>query len=415
MFKKVVTAFLLVTVSLVTACGGDKTKNPRYERFQEPVQPLPYSKDQGAQELNRFWKEKISVDEGNTYSKLKPVIVENRVIVPSNKGFVSAFALQNGKRLWRKKFDTEVFAGVDSNKGLVALSLKNGVVVLLNAESGDTIWQQPAGRQIAASPVISDELVIVRTIDGLLLALDINSGQLVWQQQLKVDEFTLQATPEPVVVNNVILVGMADGVLAAVRVEDGSIYWLSQINQNRQQQGLQLEDIVAPPLVSGNLVIASTYGEQLSAFRLQSSQLIWQLPVSTYQRMQIQQGQLFMTDELGGIAAINAVTGDLLWQQNAFRGRGVSYPVALEERIVVGDNAGRLHLLDKLTGGIKQSIEVSKGAIRHLLVAQDRIILFTSSGELLVYEWIKADDKANIVAVTEIDLSASNQAQPNSN
>ena len=62
--------------------------------------------------------------------------------------------------------------------------------------------------------------------------------------------------------------------------------------------------------------------------------------------MSLGAGRLLATNELGEVVAIEAESGDILWTQEIFRGHGMSRPLVMKDRVVVGDSSGNIYSLD---------------------------------------------------------------------
>ena len=114
------------------------------------------------------------------------------------------------------------------------------------------------------------------------------------------------------------------------------------------------------------MAYTATYQGSVIALQLQDAAVRWRTKISTRLPMAIAQKRLFVIGELGEVTALDIDDGRIVWQQRAFRGHGVSQPVVLNNRVIVGDSSGKIHTLDIETGNLVQSKKVvSWGDYRH--------------------------------------------------
>jgi len=59
---------------------------------------------------------------------------------------------------------------------------------------------------------------------------------------------------------------------------------------------------------------------------------------------------LYITDTDGGVWAFNRFTGELLWQQQALKHRGLTAPALYGNSLIIGDQEGYIHWLAQSDG-----------------------------------------------------------------
>ena len=365
---------------LISACGG-KEKETEWGIFNEPIESEPLPTPAGVQELSVIWEQDIG-DSGNEgYALLKPAVNVNGVFAVNRRGHIKRFDSESGKMVWQTKLAKNTFAGVGLGEGLVLVALDDGKVIAVNAESGEQEWEAPINRQISAVPAVGSGRVIVRTSDGLLIGLDSASGDTVWSVQRSVPGLSVHGDSTPLIAGDSVITGLASGKLMANSVVNGRDFWETDISFVRGTNELErLSDIDSPPLVIGGRLYAATYQGDVVSVDLQSSAVQWRRNISTRLPVSVVGEKLFVIGELGDISALDTGSGEVLWSQPVFRGRGISNPLGIGNRIVVGDAAGNLHLLDAEDGTLLQTRKLSKGAITSLSRWGDGFVAFSARG-----------------------------------
>ena len=377
--------FLLVVISilLVTGCRDKVKKETRWDVYQEPVEAKKLPADSGLKELTELWSRSVGGAGEAAFAILKPIYFNGAVFTASRNGTVSKFNAVSGEIIWKINTGSSIYAGVGANEGIAAVVHDNGDLVAVNTTDGGVLWTAKLKRQISAIPVIGKGRVIVRTADGLIIGLDSTSGETKWEVKKSVPGFSIHGDSTPTVTGDAVLVGLSNGRLIANNVINGRDYWETEISFVRGKNEVErLSDADTPPMVVGTTVFAGTYQGSIVALRLQNAELIWRKSLSTRLPLAIFNRLLVVTEELGSIVALDAASGDLLWQQDAFMGHGVSNPLIIGERIIIGDRNGRVHTLEATSGALIETRKVVSGAIVGMIQNDRQFTVLSSEGDI---------------------------------
>ena len=375
---------LLAAALLVAGCESTD-KEREWGTYQEPVEPLDLPRAAGASEINILWRKNLRGGAEQGYAILKPAYGVDGMYAANRGGSVFKLDLADGDTIWRRKLGAEIFSGVGVGDSLVAVALDNGTVVALDAQSGETLWESPLNRQISAVPAIGQGRVIARTAGGSVIALNAETGEVVWFLERAMPDLTIHGDSPPVISGDAVFVGLANGKLLANNVVNGREYWETEISYARGRNELErLTDSDTAPLVAAATVYSATYQGNVAALRLQDASVMWKAAVSSRLPMSLGGGRLLVTTDFGEVVAIDAETGEILWTQENFRGHGMSRPLVVGERVVVGDARGNLYSLDLADGTLMDSRRVTKGAVVAIIPRQDQFTVFSSEGRLSV-------------------------------
>jgi len=350
--------------------------------YQEPVKPGKLPRAAGAAELIVLWKKNLGRGAENGYAILQPAYDAGGVYAASRRG-VYKLNPANGDTIWRRDFATDIFSGVGIGESIAAVAFDNGVVVALDAASGKLLWESPLGRQFSAVPVVGKGRVIARTASGMVIGLSSGAGEVVWSLERSVPGLSVHGDSPPVIDGDAVFVGLANGKLIANNVVTGREYWETEVSFAKGRNELErLTDSDTAPLVVATTVYTATYQGNVAALQLRNASVKWKTKISSRLPMSLGGGRLLVTSELGEVIALDADSGEVLWAQESFRGRGMSRPLVVAERVVVGDSDGNIYSLDLRDGTLLERRRAVSGAVVALIPGDGQFAVFSSQGQL---------------------------------
>ncbi|CEK10632.1 outer membrane protein assembly factor BamB [Legionella hackeliae] len=353
--------------------GKDNTPTPTE---LEPLKPKVA--------LQEKWSVPVSSKVSNANLKLKPAIVGNVVYTADPSGSIEAVDKSNGKTLWTKKLANGIVSGPSVSAGSVALGTDSSSIVLLKQVDGSELWTAKVSSEVLSKPIITNSKIIAKTIDGNLYAFDVVTGKQLWVSEHGAPSLILKASSSPVIVaNKLILVGYSDGKMDAVDLDTGHLVWQRSIAYASGSSDVErLVDIDADPIVRGNVVYLASYQGYVGALSLVDGQFLWRKPASVYKNMAIDDTTLYITDSDDVVWALNRQTGQVNWKQVALKARGLTEPVLMGNRLVVGDKTGLLHVLAKNNGNLLSRAQLGGSITTAPSVSSNNIYVMTNNGKL---------------------------------
>ena len=376
------TKWLLVgLLAFLTACtqldnymlGKDNTPKPKALVAINPKAALTVN-----------WSVPVgSAKKASTYLKLKPVIRGNIIYTASASGLVQAIDKEKGTVLWSHQLDEAIASGPAIGEGYIAWGTNAAHIVLLNQSNGQFVWKTKVSSDSLSKPVISNHKVIAKTIDGNLYAFDLLTGKKIWVVDHGSPSLILKASSSPVVMGNVVLVGFSDGKLDAVDLNLGHVLWQRSIAYASGSSDVErLVDIDADPIVRAGVVYLATYQGYIGALSLESGQFLWSKPASTYRNLAIDATTLYLTDSNDVLWAYDKQSGQVKWKQVSLKARGLSEPVLIGDRLIVGDRTGYLHLLSTQNGELLARTSLGGAIDISPSVSGQRVYVMTANGKL---------------------------------
>ncbi len=216
-----------------------------------------------------------------------PLVVENRVFVPTIDERLLAFDAATGKRLWSYQAtaaDTSVLgvAAPGYSDGFIVAGFGSGDLVALRAESGTLAWTDSLaaarGRNslldlsaVRAAPVIANGIVYAISLGGVMVAIDLRSGRRLWERQIA-GQYT------PWLAGDWLFVVTEEQMLLCINRNDGRVRWASQLPHYGNPEKERDPIYWSGPLLSGQY--------------------------------------LYLVGTTEALLAVNAVTGEVLGQQD---------------------------------------------------------------------------------------------------
>ena len=319
----------------------------------------------------------------STYLKLKPVIRGQIIYTADASGLVQAMDKTKGHVLWSKQLEQGIASGPTVAEGYIAIGTNASHIVLLKQDNGQQVWQARVSSDSLSKPAIANHKVIVKTIDGNLYAFDLLTGKKIWVMDHGSPSLILKASSSPVVMGQVVLVGFSDGKLDAVDINFGHVLWQRSIAYASGSSDVErLVDIDADPIVRSGVAYLASYQGYVGALSLENGQFIWNKPASTYRNMAMDANTLYMTDSNDILWAFDKQNGQVKWKQVSLKARGLTEPVLMGNRLVVGDRTGYLHLVSSHTGELLSRTQLSGAIDISPSVSGHRVYVMTANGKL---------------------------------
>ena len=337
--------------------------------------------------LDELWSRDTGVGADGQLVKLVPAVLGDRVYTVDRKGRATAYTLDDGKLVWRSKTGALVSAGPGVDEGLVLLGTSDAHVLALDAKTGKVLWTSQVSSEVLSVPQVYEGVIIVQTVDGNLTGLEADTGKRLWVHDRTVPVLSLRGTSTPLIKDGVVLSGFANGKMVALDAHSGRQLWEAVIAIPSGRSELQrMVDVDADPVVRDDVLYVVSFQGQLAAVSLQNGRLLWNRDMSAYAGMAVDFQQVYVTDELSNVWALDRRSGASLWKNSDLQRRALTGPVVVEGYVAVGDFEGYVHLLSLVDGAISGRQRVERAGILETPVALgDRLLVLGAGGELVMY------------------------------
>lgn len=382
----------LLTVSLVACSSKEKLVLPEVKNQISP---------------KKVWSAQVGKGVAHYESGLRPLIHDQRVYMASREGLVMAFALDTGRRLWtfdlRKentlssvqrlalRFSSDnarIAGGISQGFGKIYFGTENGEMVALDAQTGELSWRVNVPGEVLASPAVGDGFVVVKLGTGALVGLHPDTGAQRWIFENEQPPLTLRGASEPVIDSGGVVYGTANGKIGVLVVDRGFQAWEETIATPKGSTDLsRLVDVDAKPIVVSGTIYTIAFNGELFALDLRSGQPVWKRDYASFRNMAVSGTVLYLVDSVGRISALDRRNGTELWTQHGLHRHFLTGVTVYKNYLVVGDNKGNLHWLDRNSGDFVARQSFHKSGFYREPVANNEVLVISSrNGQLTVLQ-----------------------------
>lgn len=354
---------------------------------RELLKPTPLTQIDNKFAPKILWQASAGAGQKSDLLRIAPVESGGRVVVADARGQVFAYDIKSGKRLWETNLKAHLSVGGGASDALVVFGSDTGKVFALAIDTGKPLWQAQVSTAIEAAPSVGDTDVVVRAKDGSVSLLKANDGRIAWSVNHNEPAMTLQGQSRALLFPDAVAVGYDDGEFAVLSRADGRPLWKNQIALPMGRTDIdRMVDIDATPLFADATFYVVTYQGRLAAINAKGGQTLWSRKFSGYTDMSLDAHALYATDANGIVWALDRRTGEPLWRQAALAYRGVTGPAIENNKLVVGDKEGYLHVLNTETGAIVGRTRLNGGLIDPMRSEADTVAAVTRGGDLVVFQ-----------------------------
>ncbi len=141
-----------------------------------------------------------------------------------------------------------------------------------------------------------------------------------------------------------------------------------------------------PVLTQDGRLFVTSYNGRVMALDARNGQPLWDREQSSYHTPVLVGDYLFTVTADSHLMAIDANNGRVIWNQDELEGRSLSAPVFVDNKLVVGDYQGYLHVIDAQNGELEGRTRPGGDGISITpLTDGEHVYVLTNDGELIAY------------------------------
>jgi len=298
-----------------------------------------------------------------------------RVITLTRDGFVRSVAPE-GKVAWEFRAGNRFYAGATVHEGVVYAPGTDGQLYALDAGTGALKWKYASGEALATEPLIAGELVLVASQSDTLFAVKRGTGELAWLYRRDPPAgFTIHRASTPTVREGSAWVGFSDGTLVSLNLEDGSLRW-----EKALATGGQFVDVdTTPVLDSAGRLYAASYSGGLYALEAETGEVLWSTAAQGITSLVVR-GEVLIATGDDRLDAYLGETGRLLWSR-ALGERAGFEPVLVQGMLLVPAQRSLL-FVDPRTGQARAAWDPAEGVSATPRVGGSKVYVLSNNGYL---------------------------------
>ncbi|MBI3516981.1 MAG: PQQ-binding-like beta-propeller repeat protein, partial [Proteobacteria bacterium] len=315
-------------------------------------------------------------------------------------GDVSAFSLQDGKRLWTTDITPEdegdaVVSGSISVYGTrVYVASGYAEVVALDGENGKVLWRVGLTAPVRAAPTLSGDRVFVTTVDNQLIALAAEDGRKLWDHTGISETAGLLGGASAAVDSGTVIAAYSSGELFALRAESGRVSWADNLAAVRRADAVSAIAMVARPVIDRGLVLAVSHSGRFAAVELRSGGRVWDREVASANMPWVAGDYVYILTTSGDVLCMTRRDGRVRWVQTLPRYESPekerdpiswSGPVLGGDRLILVGSSGDAIALSPYTGKALGRLKLDGKTLISPVIADGTLLVLTDDGELAAY------------------------------
>lgn len=335
-----------------------------------------------------------------------PIIAYKVVFAIDADGIVSAYRLDDGRKIWKKRLkalnkdDNSVAmkgAGLaEFNKKIYATTGFGGVFCL-DMTTGKELWRKDYEAPIRIAPTVGANRVFVQTFDNTLIALNAESGEEIWKITNDFENTTLVGGASPAYNPDldVVIAAFSNGELRAFKASTGTPLWVDLLVSKKRTNSLSnITAIKANPVIDGDRVYAVGYNSILAAIDLRTGARVWEKELGSNNQPWIAGDYLYVLTNDFDLLAFEKNSGKIVWNTSIPYGdeledrSGVfgSGPLLAENRLIVATSNGYVFAVSPYTGEILSYISIDDGVELAPIMAHGITLFTTKDADMLAFQ-----------------------------
>ena len=304
-------------------------------------------------DLRTSWRRGVDGAFGEASERFNIVNEDNSLYLVTKRGVIYQVDETDGHRIKRIKLDTEISAGLAKNGDTVYVSTYEAELIAVSLSAEKEIWRKTLTSEILSEVSVVANKLAVQTSDGWLSVLDANTGNTLWRTKETVPALSVRGTNVPIIANGKVMAGYANGQLKAYGLLNGKDAWSFEVGKPEGKYEIErLADVDGRLLVQDKTVFSTAYNGTISAIDISNGNPLWQRSIPSALSTAIIDDLVVVIDQDSKVFALNAKSGNVVWQQDQLAGRSLISPVIFNGYIATMDRAGYVHLLDKDSGEV---------------------------------------------------------------
>lgn len=370
-FKLLIASLVLIAVSACSSSGGKLPDPTPLSTFKEQVQLVVH------------WSVPVGDGGYKGSSIIQPVLTENAIFAAAGQQ-LGSFNLDTGKVNWKIDLAERVTAGVGQINQQLFVVTQSGKLVAVSSDDGSVLWQVNTSSEALAAPQANSKIVVVQTVDGKVSAYAVNDGKFQWSYAANQPSLTVRGTSTPLVNESYTYAGLASGKLVALDNQTGNEIWQKTIGTAEGRSEIErLVDVDGALTLVDDLLYVTSYQGNLAAIDALTGAVKWQQPVSSLSGATLVGDAILVVDAQDVVLAYDRERGHVLWRNNTLQHRSLAAPMGLAKQTLVVDAQGYAHVLQlsdgELLGRQKMAVKGARIGSENYL---DNIFLLSQDGHL---------------------------------
>ena len=290
-----------------------------------------------------------------------------------NSGTISAIDIRSLDKLWSKNIDINVTSGLcyhdeklffGSNIGKLYgysindLNVASGFIDSINIFDDNSI-DAPVITNIQlkseiASPGIGiGNSIFVKLGDGDVASINYQDQRINWTHKGRNIPLSIKGTAKIASDFDNVYIARDDGNLISLNIDTGKLNWLSLISPRSGRNDLEsLRDVEMTPIIDQGVLFVGFYQGNLAAVDVLTGGIIWKIPLSVHSNINLDISNVYVTSSKGTLYSIDRYDGSINWDIVLNKDLLYTEPHIIGNKIITFSTKGDIAVIDRETGSL---------------------------------------------------------------
>lgn len=308
-----------------------------------------------------------------------PAVEKDKVFIGDDMGYLTAYALKDGKALWRFQSGKRIVGTPAVSEGIVVFGSADCKIYGLNAQNGNLLWTVETSEPVLVAVTIDNGTAYIGASDHTFRAINTCNGEIKWT-------FTGvkgYIETKPLVTDSKVIFGAWDNTLYALNKADGRELWKWTGGLTR----MHFSPAAVWPVAAEGKVFITDPQRAMTAIEIETGNTVWR----TFQSMVretiglSEDGERIYSKTMNDSIVCYSTKGSHpheLWASNV--GFGYEHAPSMQvekDGIVFGSTKeGLIFALEAKTGKVLWKHKIGNSLISTVVPLSGNRILFTATG-----------------------------------
>ena len=279
------------------------------------------------------------------------VFREDSIFLITEDGVFTKLSQETGDVLYSKKINSKIKTGLFSgvNNYFFFTDQRNYLTKI--DEKGNLIWSVKLPNSLNLKPFFYKNQIILKYINNNIESFDIDSGLSLWSYVRQNPPLSINVQSPMFVENDILYSGFPGGKVVIIEPESGS--FLTELSLSRPKGFTEIDrtnDVAGDLGIVDNMLFASSFNGEITAFDRASGSKIWSRKISSYHGVSTDNINLVVAHQNDSIYNFDLKSGKTIWKNNDLSYRKISRPLIFDEFILSIDYLGVLHIINLVEG-----------------------------------------------------------------
>ena len=308
-----------------------------------------------------------------------PAVEKDKVFIGDDMGYLTAYALKDGKALWRFQSGKRIVGTPAVSEGIVVFGSADCKIYGLNAQNGNLLWTVETSEPVLGAVTIDNGTAYIGASDHTFRAINTCNGEIKWT-------FTGvkgYIETKPLVTDSKVIFGAWDNTVYALTKADGRALWKWTGGLTR----MHFSPAAVWPVAAEGKVFITDPQRAMTAIEIETGNTVWR----TFQSMVretiglSEDGERIYSKTMNDSIVCYSTKGSHpheLWASNV--GFGYEHAPSMQvekDGIVFGSTKeGLIFALEAKTGKVLWKHKIGNSLISTVVPLSGNRILFTATG-----------------------------------